>query len=94
MAVTAARRRSYGDKDNFGRSNRGFQISRKYQSALPHISRNKLRQAGLVDWYFASIEHRDLVSILIQAGDVMPEIGEASPRYQTYVACSDHNNSH
>src|SRR5207245_1484652 len=51
-------------------------------------------QAGLVDRQVAAGKRRDLVRVLVDADDVMTEIGKAGPGDEADIAGADHGDAH
>ena len=53
-------------------------------------------KAGRLDFAtdLAAVEARDLVAILVHAGDLVAEIGKAGARNQPHIARANHGNSH
>src|SRR4029078_1459474 len=51
-------------------------------------------QAGLEDRYLAAAQACDLVTILVDAGDLVAEIGKAGAGNQPHIARANHGDSH
>ena len=94
MAVAAARRRADRDENRAGFGHRTLQLGRKAQAPGLHVGGDQIVEARLVDRHLAALQRRDLVGVLVDAGDVMAEIGKAGPRNEADVAGADHCNAH
>ena len=94
MAVTAAARSADADEHDVGVRDRARQIGREGEPAGGHVLRDKVVEAGLIDGNAAGLELGDLAGVLVDAGHVVAEVGEAGARYQTHVAGSDHDDTH
>ena len=70
------------------------QIGGEAQAALPHVGGDQLGKAGLVDRHLAALQRRDLARVLVDADDVMTEIGKAGPRNEADIAGADHRDAH
>jgi hypothetical protein len=77
MAVASPGRGAYSDKDRIGGRNGGSEIGR--ESKPSHPERCVLREWASPGSKSASLtlEGRDLRAVLVDAGYMMPEIGEA-----------------
>jgi hypothetical protein len=62
-----------------GIGHRPFQIGGEMQPAGFHVLGHKIVQPRLVDRHLAALERRDLAFVLIDAGDVVAEVGKAGP---------------
>jgi hypothetical protein len=93
VAVTAARRRTDGDHDRVRLDDTG-RLGGELQAALAHVRFDQFGQAGLEDRNLTAVERRDLGGVLIDAGDVMTEIGETGPRHEADIAGADHGHAH
>jgi hypothetical protein len=58
------------------------------------IAGDKLGQSRFIDRHFATLEGRDFVGVLVDAHDVMAEIGEAGPGNETDITSADHGDAH
>src|SRR6185295_19635938 len=58
------------------------------------IARDDLAEARLVDRKLAARERRDLVRVLVDADDVMPEVGKARPADEADIAGADDCDAH
>ena len=93
MTVAAARRRTDGDHHRIGLGDAG-RLGGEFEPALPDVGFHKLGEAGLEDRNLAAIERRDPRRLLVDAGDMMAEIGEAGPGNETDIAGADHGYAH
>jgi hypothetical protein len=50
--------------------------------------------AGLEDRHDAALERVDLALVLVDADDLMAEIGETGPGHEADIAGADHGNAH
>ena len=88
------RRRADGDENRL-RSPRGlFQFGGEEKTACTSIGLNQLAEARLINRDAARAQARDLVFIIVDANDLMPEVGQAGPRNQSDIAGADHDNTH
>ena len=93
-AVAPARRRTHSDEDYISCGDRGSEIRGERQSPSRHIAGDQLGEARLVNRHLATLECRDAIFVLIDAVDLMSEIGETRPRYQPDITRSDHRQLH
>ena len=77
MAVTSAAGGSNADEDCFGSLDCAGQIYGEGEPASRHISGDQICQSRLEDRHLALVELFDLGRILVDANDIMAEIGEA-----------------
>lgn len=94
MAVTRARGRPDGNKDDVRSVHRCGGIGDKVQSSPTTFVRNEFFQFWLMDRYLAAAEHCYLGLIDIDAGDAMPGVSEARRRNQSYIAYAEYRNPH
>ncbi|MHC2678846.1 hypothetical protein ACVJDU_000410 [Bradyrhizobium diazoefficiens] len=94
VAVTAARRRADRDEDGIGVRDRLRQVGGEVEPLGLDVGRDQLVEPGLVDRDLAAMERRDLLLVLVDAGDVVTEIRKAGPGHQSHIARSDHRDSH
>ena len=80
MAVAAPRRRADGDEDGLGRLAGAGEIGREEQPLLAHVLGDELGQARLEDRHLAARQRRDLVGVVVDAGDDVAEVGKAGAR--------------
>src|SRR5262249_22462642 len=77
VPIAAARRRS--DRDEHGvRLVNAVGHGRKRKPLLRRIGRDEIGEPRLEDPNFAALERSDAASIFVDAGYVMPELGETS----------------
>ena len=93
VTVAAARRRADCDEHRI-RLVDAVGPGRKRQPLLRHIGRHEIGEARLEDRDFAALERRDPARILVDAGDVMTEIGETSARDKADITGADHRDAH
>ncbi len=79
MAVTAARGGTDGDEDRVGFPNRAGKFSRELEPPLPGVRSHEVLEARFVDRQLAATEGRDFLGVLVDAGDLVTEIGQTSP---------------
>ena len=85
MAVAAPGRGADRNEDDIACGNARLYISSEGEAAGSHIVGNELFEARLEDRYFAALESLNLARILIDADDLMAEIGKADTRYKPYI---------
>jgi hypothetical protein len=90
MTVAAARRRADRHEHGIGLPHRAGQAELEGEQSLTDVPRNQLSKTRLVDRHPAAFEGRDLGLVGVHAGNVMAEIGEAGPRFETDAAGTDH----
>jgi hypothetical protein len=79
VSVAAPRRRADRDEHRVRFRHRRLQLGRELQPPSLRIGRDEFGQARLVDRHLASLERIDLGTVLVDAGDLMAEIGKAGP---------------
>ena len=94
VAVAAARRRADRDEDRIGRGHRRLQLGRKAQPPGLNVGGDQIVEAGLVDRHLAALQRRDLAGVLVDADDVVAEIGKAGPGNEADIAGADHRDAH
>ena len=94
MAVAAPRRRADRDEDRVGLGHRRLQVGGEAQPPGLHVGGDQIVEARLVDRHLAALERRDLAGVLVDAGDVMAEIGKAGPGNEADIAGADHRDAH
>src|SRR5687767_9236926 len=92
-AVRAARR---ADSDDHGvrPRRRRFQIGGKLQAALRSVRTHELFQSRLIDRHLATIQRRDFFDVLVNAGHMMTEIGEAGSGHKADIAGANDGDLH
>ncbi|MGC4039162.1 MAG: hypothetical protein QM764_24600 [Chitinophagaceae bacterium] len=93
MAVAAARGRADGDENGVRVLHAGG-FGGEGEPAFAHVAGDDLVEARFVDRHFAFVQARDLAGVLVDADDVVAEIGEAgaergrhSPSRSSRCAC-------
>ncbi len=94
MAVAAARRRADGDEDRFGAADAGDEIGGEAQPAAFDVAGDEPVEAGLEDRHDALLERLDLARVLVDADDVVAEIGKAGAGDQPDIAGPDDRDTH
>ena len=94
MAVAAARRRADRDEHRVGGFDRAGEIVGKFQPPGAGIGGDQVGEARLVDRHLAARERADLFGVLVDAGHVVAEIGEAGPGNEADITGADHGNAH
>ena len=79
MAIAAARGGADRDEHRVGLAHRLGEIHPEREPTFAHVGAHELSQARLEDRHLAAHERLDLVGILVDARDVMAEIGKAGP---------------
>ena len=59
-----------------------------------HVGGDQFVEARLVDRHLAALQRLDLGRVLIDADDVVAEIGKAGARNEADIARADHCNAH
>ena len=77
MAIAAPRGGAHCNEDRAGARNALRQIGGEGEAAGAGIAAHQFFEPGLIDRHFASLEPRDLARILVDADNIMAEIGEA-----------------
>ena len=93
VTIAAARRRADRDEDRVGLVD-AVGPGGKRKPLLRHVGRHEIGEARLEDRNFAAPERSDPAGILVDAGDVMPEIGETSSRDKADITGADHGDAH
>jgi hypothetical protein len=93
-ACPSPRRRADRDEHRVGLGDRAFQIGRKIEPAARHVVGDETVEIGLVDRDLALAQRRDLLLVLVDAGDVMAEIGKARAGNKADIAGADHRDAH
>ena len=94
MPVAAPRRRADGDEDRIGAGDRRGEVGGEIEPPGLDVGRHQIIEAGLEDRDFAAAQRRDLVGVLVDARDLVTEIGEAGAGDQPYIARANHGNPH
>ena len=94
MAVAAARRRADGDEDGLGGLGRLGQVGGEGQPALATFLATSSARPGSKIGISPALQRGDLVGVLVDAGDVVAEIGKAGAGDQADIAGTDHRYAH
>src|SRR5262249_29552136 len=94
MAVAAPGRRADRDEDRVGGGNRLLEVGGEIESPAAHVVGDQSVEVGLVDRNLALAQCRDLVGVLVDAGDVVAEIGKACPGNEADIAGANHRDTH
>ena len=94
MAVAAPRRRADGDEDGVGILHRGGKVGGEFEPSGGLVGGHQLVESRLVDRHLAFCEAGDLGGVVVDAGDVHPELGEAGARNEPDITGADHRNAH
>src|SRR6185312_6944941 len=94
MSVAAPRGRADGDEDRFGFLDRAGGLGGEEKTARLDVVRHQPIQAGLVNRHLAVLEPGNLAGVLVDAGHLMAEVGEARPAHKPHVTGADHRNTH
>ncbi len=93
MAVAAPRGGADRDENGF-RAAHGRKAVGEGEPVLPHIVHDELGEARLVNGHFARLQRRDAIGIVVDATDLVTEIGKTSARDKTYISRTNHGNLH
>ncbi len=94
MAVAAARGRAHGDEHDLGLTHRMGEVGVELQPARSDVAAYQVVEARLEDRHLAGLEALDLGGVLVDAGDLVAEVGEAGAGDQADIARTDHRNAH
>src|SRR4051812_44989520 len=94
MAVAASCGRADADEHDIGRGHRAGEVGRERQPAGGDILGNKLVEPRLVDRDPAGVQLGYLRVVAVDTDDVMAEIRETGARDKSYIARTDHNDTH
>ncbi len=94
MAVAPAAGCSHGDEHGVGLGHRHGRIGRELQAPGLDVARHQKVQARLVDGHDPFFQPCDLARVLVDAGHIMPEIGETRPGNQAHITGANHRNAH
>src|SRR5471030_3525680 len=94
MTVAAPGRRADRDEHRVAFGDRIGEIEAELEPARLRIVAHQLIEAGLVDRDLALLQAGDLVGILVDADDVVAELGKARARNQADIAGADHRDAH
>ncbi len=94
MAIATARGRAHGDEDRVRALDPRSEVGGEGQPVGRSVVGDELIKAGFIDRHAAGQDRIDLASVLIDAHDVMAEIGETGARYQADISRADHRDLH
>ena len=94
MPIAPPGRRTDGDKYRLGRANRLGKVFSEIKPPRFDVRLDELRQTWFVNRNLTPLERRNLVTIFIDAGYFMAEIGDTSARDQTHITRTDHCDAH
>src|ERR1700722_13291004 len=94
MAVAAPRRCADGDENRVRVADRGSEVGREKEPVLSDVRAHQGFEPRLVDRYRALFQGIDAAGILVDAGDVVAEIGKAGTGNNSDIAGSYHDNLH
>ena len=86
------RRRAHGDKNHLRTRNRDGVIRGEFEIAAGFG--NQLGQKRFIERYLAALECSDLAFVRVNAGHIVPQVSETSPRGQTHIAGAKNGNIH
>ena len=94
MPVTAPTRRAYGDEDCTSAGDALGQVRGERQAAGLDVGLDQRIEPGLVDRHHAFMQPVDLRLVLVDADNIMPEIGETGARNKADIARPNHCDFH
>jgi hypothetical protein len=94
VAVAAPRRRADRDEHRVGGGDRRLESGREIEPPAAHVVLDQAIEIGLVDRDLALAQRLDLLRVLVDAGHVMAEVGEARARDEADIAGADHGDAH
>ncbi len=94
MAIAAAHRRAHGQEHEVGLADRRIEFGREADPPHAQVPLEELLEARFVDRHAAMAELVDPPRILIDAGDIPAELGEASGGDEADIARPNHANVH
>ena len=94
MAVAAAHRRADGEEHEVGVSDRRVKLGREADPPHAQIALEQLLQPRLVDRHAALAQLLDPARILVDAGHIPAELGEAGGGDEADIARPNHANVH
>ena len=92
--IAAARGRTNRDEHRISCGNRASEFRREFQPARARIVGDQVIKAGLIDRHLAAAQRRDLCLVLVDADNLVPEVGKASAGNKADIAGADHGNAH
>src|SRR5882757_4214095 len=94
MSIAASRRRSNCNEYRVSLGYRAAELRGKEQPPLLDVRANNIPKPWFEDRNLTRVQRRDLRAILVDAGDLVAEIGDTGPRNKSYIASADHRNPH
>ncbi len=94
MAVAAPRRGADRDEHGFRILDPARQVGGKGQPAALRIGLDQSLEPRLPDRHQPRVEAVDLARILVDAADLVAEIGKARARDEPHIAGADHRDAH
>ncbi len=94
MAVAAPRGRPHGNEDGAGPGDPFGEIGGELKAARCGVAAHQFLKPGLVNRHLARVEPVDLGRVLVDAHDIVAEIGKAGTRNQPDIARAHHCNFH
>jgi hypothetical protein len=94
VTVAAPRRRSDRDEHRIRLGDRTLEIGGEIEPAGLHIGSDQRIETGLEDRDLAAVEARDLVAVLVHAGDPVAEIRKTGAGNEPHIPRANHGNSH
>ena len=92
--VAAPRRGANRDEHGVGAPHGFAELGRERQTPRSDVARDEIGEPRLVDRHLAGAQARDLVGVLVDAADHVPEIREARARDQPDISRPDDRNLH
>ncbi len=94
MAIAAPRRRADRDEHRLGTLDALGQIGGERQAAALDVGFDQRLEARLEDRDPTRMQRVDLACVLVDANDVMTEVGKTCPRHQSDIPCSNYRDPH
>src|SRR5262249_56844001 len=94
VAIAATRGRANRDEYHAGLADRVSDAGRELESPVADVRGQERLEPRFIDWHFATPQRSDFFIVLVDAGDLMSEVSQASPGDQPNIAGADHSNMH
>ena len=94
VPVAAARGRAHGDEDGARAPDALGKVGGEREAAGLDVAGDQRIETRLVDRHHAGVQPVDLRLVLVDADDIVTEIGETRPRNQAHIARAYHRNLH
>ena len=94
MAIAASRRRAYRNKDGIRLGDGRSKVGGEIKTAGSYVGSHYGIEARFENRDFAAAQGRDFLGVLVHAGDLMAEIGEAGAGHEPHIPRANHGNSH